>query len=250
MLPRDTRRWTRMRIRWWRLPTGQESLIAVASLVVAVVTACRFVRYTDKVTWEEANQTCTQEGMQLATIPDYEFDSSLYDTSCRVVSPGGSLEFWIGARASTTDNGVDWIDGTPESVCSVKTLKNANNLCDTNIEPGHCVWVYIQDGQEIMNLHESNCNSPRGFVCERLPQVSRTKQEFIFPRELLAVKVCTRMSRRIQPLPDVARRAWDSSSSTNKESNLFPFLGRLIVAMLTNTSVHEFPEESMQWIGG
>ena len=28
------------------------------------------------------------------------------------------------------------------------------------------------------------------------------------------------------------------------------FVGRLIVAMLTNKSVHEFPEESMQWIGG
>ena len=147
-------------------------LIAVAALVVAVVTACRFMRYKNKVTWEQANQSCSEKSMQLATIPDCKFDSSLFNVSC---GDSDAQNYWIGAHASTTGNSsnrqVDWIDGTG-SVCSVKEMTGAENLCK-NIQPGQCVGVNIQDGQE--NMHGSNCTSERGFVCESLPAAGKGK---------------------------------------------------------------------------
>ena len=144
-------------------------LIAVGSLVVAVATSCRFVRYKEGKTWEQAKQNCSERGMQLATIPDAEFDSSLYSKSGGR-SAGGSngQDHWIGARASMKHNKqVDWIDGTG-SVCSVTNIGGAGNLC-TNIQPGECVWVNIQDGQRITNMGAGSCDSYRGFVCESLP---------------------------------------------------------------------------------
>ena len=145
-------------------------LIAVGSLVVAVATACRFVRYKGRKTWEQAKQTCTQEGMQLATIPDAEFDSSLYSTSCdrSEGSTSSGQDYWIGARVSMKHNQqVDWIEETG-SVCSVTKITGAKNLCN-NLQPGECVWVNIQDGQRNMHMHGGSCNSSHGFVCESLP---------------------------------------------------------------------------------
>ena len=127
------------------------------------------MRYKGRKTWEQANQTCTQEGMQLATIPDAEFDSSLYSKSCGR-SAGGSngQDHWIGARASMKHNKkVDWIDETG-SVCSVTNIRDAKNLCK-KIRPGECVWVNIQDGQHNMHMHSDSCDSSHGFVCESLP---------------------------------------------------------------------------------
>ena len=139
-------------------------LIAVGSLVVAVVTACRFTRYNESKTWEQANQTCTCKGMQLATIRDCEF--YFKDTLCCDRSAGapGNQKYWVGARAGTIDDNrvqLNWIDGT-ENTCSVTNMTDADYPCK-NITCGQCVYVQKSGGRK---LRGSDCSSPRGFLCE------------------------------------------------------------------------------------
>ena len=147
-------------------------LIAVGSLVVADATACRFMRYTAKVTWEQANQTCTDNGMQLATIPDYEFD--FYDTRCFDGSARarGNM-YWVGARAGTTKHNdkvqLEWTNGTKDDVCSLSNKNSSGHTCK-NIMSGQC--VYIQ-GTERRNMRGSDCGSHLGFVCETLPAAGK-----------------------------------------------------------------------------
>ena len=148
-------------------------LIAVGSLVVAVVTACRFTRYdNESKTWEQAKQTCTCKGMQLATIWDAEFNSSLCITKSAVMVGGRStLEFWIGAQVNKTHNNgsvqVDWIDGTGD-LCSVTKPQGVQDIC-LHGQPGQCVYLSITKYENVMQLEQSACNASRGFICECLP---------------------------------------------------------------------------------
>ena len=150
-------------------------MIAGGSLVVAVSTACRFLIYKERKTWEEANQTCTQRGMQLATIPDYEFDASLYNTSCaRWTEELGILEYWIGAQVNKTYNSTlgrfHWFHGTGDE-CLVTGIKEFERQC-FDIQPGQCAYVKIPEQEDVHNLQlkkNNACNASRGYICESLP---------------------------------------------------------------------------------
>ena len=146
-------------------------LIAVGSLVVAVSTACNFTAYEEIETWKQAQQTCTYKGMQLATIPDAEFNSSLCKNRDLVKEGNSTQGFWIGARVNKAYNNgsvqVDWIDGTG-NLCSVTKLKGVQDICSHG-QPGQCVYVNITDDWEDMQLKQSPCDSFRGLMCESLP---------------------------------------------------------------------------------
>ena len=148
-------------------------LIAVASLVVADVTGCRLERFKINATWEQANQTCSEHSMQLATIPDAEIDSSLYNTSCARGPADVDQKYWVGARAKNilVIEGiafvfVDWIDGTRDVCSRVTNIKDINDT-HRDIQPGQCVYARIQDGKSLINLNGSDCDSDHGYVCER-----------------------------------------------------------------------------------
>ena len=141
----------------------------VVYLGAGAQSACKYTRFTERATWQQAKEKCKKKGKRLARITNTNDVNDAADASCVNRQPLDN-NYWIGLKMDSSGTRFTWSDGSDSF--PVSDLCPPFQQC-SNFNAGQpCGYMHI-GSQRNRHLQMGTCDGSYGYICENLHETCK-----------------------------------------------------------------------------